>query len=477
MLKKLLTATLTFLLILAPVFAYAVPLDEFYGIIETQYIEPVDSRALRQITPDELGEFLGDPHSAYYTPEKFRYFMENYVGDGGVGIQIYEDGNEIKILLVHPDSPAAKAGLLAGDVIVSVDGTAVAGMSLLEVADLIRGAEGTSVTLELQRGTLTMRRILVRKQLETSTVLSESMGDIAYLSLYAFTDSTPAQFRRSLADLRATSPRGYILDLRDNPGGILDAVLKITEEFLPAGPMIIVRDRYGTEEAYGNMADGEALPNLVVLVNENSASGAEVLAGAIQDYGAGVILGEPTFGKASVQTVFMLSDGSGLKLTTARYATPGGQEIDKIGLSPDVAVSGYEDQLETAIHLIRSTTRTIVFRIGSETAWTTAGNRVSDVSPFIENGRSYVPIRLLAETMGAYVNWDPVSRAVTLEKEDTTLTISTNGGTSLLNGEAYTMETPLIRGDRTFLPARAVANALGGQVWWDANVKEVVVAW
>ena len=271
--KKLLTTALIFLLLLTPAAAFAVPLDEFYGIVETHYIEPVDSRTLRQIMPEELGHFLGDPYSVYYTAEELNYLISTFVEFGGVGVQIYEDGNEIKIMSVFPGTPAAKAGLLAGDVIISVDGVTVAGLSLFEVGELIRGEVGTSVNLELQRDTQTFSVDLTRELLEIPTVFSESLGDIGYLSLSSFTDSTPTQFRRNLTALRAANPRGYILDLRDNPGGMLDAVLDITEDILPTGPMITIRDRYGNNESYGNLTDGEALPNLVVLVNENSASG------------------------------------------------------------------------------------------------------------------------------------------------------------------------------------------------------------
>ena len=466
-------------IILASSLAFAAPLDEIYGIIEAHYIEEVDSRTLRATALEDLEEFLNDPYSNYFSIEQLMQFFESLSGEyGGIGVQIIQDGNHAVIHSVYPGSPAEKAGLKAGDIIVGVDGVVVTGLPLSDVADIIRGEVGTSVVLELRRGTITMKRIIFREQVDSPTVQSELMGDIGYIWIHAFSENTPKLFRNKLAALRAANPRGYILDLRDNPGGSLGAVLDVAEEFLPAGPMIIMHDRYDIEEVFGNIRDGAVLPNLIVLVNKNSASAAEILAGAVQDYQVGTVLGEQTFGKASVQTFFVLSDGSGLKLTTARYLTAKGQSIDKIGLTPDFVVYGFEEQLDAAIRRIRSTTSTLVFRIGSDTAWFTAGVVVVDAKPFINKNRSYVPIRLLAETMGADVSWNQATQTVTIQKELNVLEIPVGHSAPSLNGKPYDMDTPpILQNGRTFLPARAVAEALGGQVWWDAGKKEVVVAW
>lgn len=477
-LKKLLSVILILSVLLASSLAFAVPLDEIYGIIEAHYIEEVNSRALRATAPEDLEEFLNDPYSNYFSPAQLTEFFEGLSGEyGGIGVQIIQDGNDTVILSVFPGSPAEKAGIKAGDIIVSVDGLVTTGLPLSEVADIIRGEIGTSVILELRRSSTTIKRIIFREQVDSPTVQSELMGDIGYIWIHTFSENTPKLFRNQLAALREANPRGYILDLRDNPGGSLGAVLDVAEEFLPAGPMIIMHDRYEIEEVYGNIRDGAALPNLIVLVNGNSASASEILAGAIQDYKAGTVLGEQTFGKASVQTFFVLSDGSGLKLTTARYLTAKGQAIDKIGLTPDLAVSGFEEQLDAAVRRIRSTTSTLVFRIGSNNAWFTAGDVAVDAKPFIDKGRSYVPIRLLAETMGANVTWDQSTQTVTIHKGSNLLEIPIGNRDALLNGKSYTMDTPILKNGRTFLPARAVAEALGGRVWWDAGKKEVVVAW
>ncbi|MBS4030286.1 MAG: PDZ domain-containing protein [Clostridiales bacterium] len=477
-LKKLLAVVLILSILLASSLAFAAPLDEIYGIIEAHYIEEVNSRALRATALEDLGKFLNDPYSNYFSKEQLTHFFEGLSGEyGGIGVQIIQDGNDTVILSVFPGSPAEKAGIKSGDIIVSVDGFVVTGLPLSEVANLIRGDIGTSVVLELRRGSTIIKRIIFREQVDSPTVQSELMGDIGYIWIHTFSENTPKLFRNKLAALRQANPRGYILDLRDNPGGSLGAVLDVAEEFLPAGPMIIMNDRYGIEEVYGNIRDGAALPNLIVLVNGNSASASEILAGAVQDYQAGTLLGDQTFGKASVQTFFVLSDGSGLKLTTARYLTAMGQAIDKIGLTPDLVVSGFEEQLNEAVRRIRSTTSTLVFRIGSDNAWSTAGDIAVDAKPFIDRSRSYVPIRLLAETMGAGVTWNQSTKTVTIKKGFNVLEIPVGTSEASLNGKPYAMDTPILKEGRTFLPARAVAEALGGRVWWDAGKKEVVVAW
>ncbi len=476
-LKKILSIALVIILLVSSL-AYAAPLNEIYEIIEARYIDEVDSAALRATAPEDLHVYLADPYSSYLSPKQLVKFLEEFSGGyGGIGIQIIQHGEDILILSVYPGSPAEKAGLRAGDVIISVEGFTVKSLPLSEVADLIRGEVATSVILEVRRDSTILKRLIFREQVDSPTVYSELMGDIGYIWIQSFSENTPQLFRNKLAALRQANPRGYILDLRDNPGGSLPAVLETAADFLPAGPLVILHDRYGIEEIYFNFNDGEALPNLVVLVNENSASAAEILAGAIQDYEAGIIMGEQTFGKASVQTLFMLSDGGGLKLTTSRYLTAKGQSIDKIGLAPDVAVTGFEEQFNAAVRLIRGATSTLVFQIGSDNAWFTGGDIISYAKPFINGGRSYVPLRLLAETMGANVVWSQAKRTVTISKGFRIIEIPVGQGQARLNGQFYAMDTPILKEDRVFLPARAVAEALGGSVWWDGKKKEVIIAW
>ena len=191
-------------IILASSLAFAAPLDEIYGIIEAHYIEEVDSRTLRATALEDLEEFLNDPYSNYFSIEQLMQFFESLSGEyGGIGVQIIQDGNHAVIHSVYPGSPAEKAGLKAGDIIVGVDGVVVTGLPLSDVADIIRGEVGTSVVLELRRGTITMKRIIFREQVDSPTVQSELMGDIGYIWIHAFSENTPKLFRNKLAALRA----------------------------------------------------------------------------------------------------------------------------------------------------------------------------------------------------------------------------------------------------------------------------------
>ncbi len=477
--KRFFSFILIVSMLLASTAAWAAPLDEIYQIIETVYVDEVDSEALRAADPADIGKVLNDPHTAYFSPDDFAAFMEGYFGTfGGIGTAIVQEEEATLIQTVFPGSPAQKAGLMPGDVIVAVDDVSVQGMPLDMVATLIRGEEGTKVNILIRRGSTELNKLIVREIIVIPTMSSFMLGDVAYLGIHSFSEQTPDAFKIELAELQKNNPRGYIIDLRDNPGGSLDAVLEIADRILPAGPRIWVRDRFGNEDSYDNMEAGSLLPNLAVLINNGSASGSEILAGAVQDYAVGTIIGEQSYGKASVQTIFMLSDNSGLKVTTARYYTAKNQSIDKVGLTPDILVESYPEQLETALRQVRSASPTLVFAIGSKSAWSTAGDLQLDASPYIEDGRSYIPVRALGEAMGAEVLWDADNRTAVLQKDGLEIEIPIGQSQGLLNGEPFELlGSAQLRDSRTYVPARAVAEALGGRVWWDDVHHEVVIDW
>ncbi|MDW7651301.1 MAG: S41 family peptidase [Bacillota bacterium] len=479
MYKRLTVLLLAMMLILiAPVQAWANPNEEIYQLIEMYYVDEVDSASLRFTDPEELGSFLNDPYTEYYSPKIFAMFLEAMdAAYSGIGVQISEAEDGLFVELVFEGSPAESAGILPGDVIFSVDGTSLAGLPLDAAAGLIKGEPDTQVVLGIRREGSEFEVSVTRGIISVPTVFGETIGDVGYIYIHNFTMQTPLQFRETLTRLKESEPRGYILDLRYNPGGYLDAVLEVAGEILPEGPVVTLRNRFG-EEVFTNTADGETLPNLIVLINNSSASAAELLAGAIQDLNTGVLLGEQSYGKASVQQFIPLSNGGALKMTVARYYTPNGQAIDKMGLAPGVPVQGDEEQFAAALQMIRNTSPTLVFGIDRLTAWTTAGDRELENAPFIEDNRSYVPLRFIADAMGTDISWDETNRTAVLEKDDVTVTIPVDGSRGFRNGEEFDLYgQTIIRGDRSFIPARAVAEALGARVWWDALNREVVVAW
>jgi len=311
---------------------------------------------------------LGDRYTVFLTPEQAELWSADIHGSfEGIGAVVDEwPGGGVLIVKPFEGLPAWKAGLRHGDVILAVDGQDVTQMSLTEAISLIRGPEGTTVRLLIRRhGEPEPFEVeVVRARVEVPVVESRMLeGDIAYLRLMEFTARSPEKVKLALEALLTPKPKGLILDLRGNPGGLLDAAVEIGSYFVPSGDILIERSKEGEERHYP--AKGRPLIGdvpLVVLVDSASASASEIVAGAIQDSGRGLLVGEQTFGKGSVQTPYTLSDGSMLRVTTARWFTPGGRAIHGEGLKPDIVVeltpedakAGRDPQLDRAVELLLS---------------------------------------------------------------------------------------------------------------------------
>ncbi|MDQ7857660.1 MAG: S41 family peptidase [Armatimonadota bacterium] len=287
---------------------------------------------------------LRDPNSAFYTPEAFAQFnrrigREEFVG---IGIVIEDRAGQPVITDVLENSPAGEAGVRGGDVILAVDGVPTAGRSLEEVSQMIRGAEGTTVTLRLQRNgqvepvTLTIERRRISPRVVTTRILGSGVG---YLRLAQFTQGSDALVAEGLRALLEQGARGIVLDMRGNPGGLLEAAVNIASHFLEAGVVVTLESGRGQSTAYVVRPRAPRYTGpLVVLVDRGSASASEVVAGALQDAGVKLI-GTRTYGKATVQAVYRLRDGSGMRVTVSRYVTPAGRDIEGRGLPPDIEVS------------------------------------------------------------------------------------------------------------------------------------------
>lgn len=287
---------------------------------------------------------LRDPNSAFYSPDAFAQFVRRTSGDDfvGVGIIIEDRAGQAVITEVLEDSPAAETGLRGGDVILSVDGISTAGLPLEQVSQMIRGSEGTSVVLRLQRQgqaepiavTLTRRRI--QQRVVSTRLLSSGAG---YLRLTQFTQASSNLVASGLRTLLDQGAKGIVLDMRGNPGGLLEASVNIASHFLESGVVVTLESGRGAPTAYTVRPRVPKYTGpLVVLVDRGSASASEVVAGALQDAGIKLI-GTRTYGKATVQAVYRFRDGSGLRVTISRYLTPAGRDIDGRGLSPDVEVT------------------------------------------------------------------------------------------------------------------------------------------
>ena len=311
-----------------------------------------------------LFESLGDVYSCYYTPEEYKLLEEQTQGVYyGIGAYVSRDVETgfCAISGVIKNSPAEEAGLMEGDIIYKVNGEDMTGLELDEVVSNIRGEEGSEVTLTLVRDGKNMEVTLTRARVNTPTVDSEMLEDgIGYLQITEFDDVTTEQFNENMAQLKAEGMKGLIIDLRGNPGGNVTTVCAIAEQLLPEGLIFYMEDKDGNKTEYKCEGADFDLP-LVVLVNEYSASAAEILSGAVKDAGIGKLVGKKTFGKGIVQNVIPLEDGSAIKLTIANYYTRGGNDIHLRGVEPDVEVDldtdaylddGTDTQLDKALEVL-----------------------------------------------------------------------------------------------------------------------------
>ena len=312
--------------------------------VENSYVEDVDRQKLMYGAIQGMLETL-DPHTVFMPPDVFRELKLDTSGHfAGLGLELAREGDLLRVTAAAEGAPAARAGVRAGDELVRIDGASTRDMPLAEALRRLRGTAGEKVTLGLLReGFRAPQDIaVVREYLRTVSVEGALYSGIAHVRLKNFQDRTDAQLRKELARLRTLNGgqplRGLVLDLRNNPGGLLDEAVAVSDRFLP-GNLPIVRTRgrngSGTTEERSRDRDTEPAYPLVVLVDAGSASASEIVAGALQDHRRAVVMGSQTFGKGSVQTVIELADGSGLKLTIARYYTPSGRSIQEKGITPD----------------------------------------------------------------------------------------------------------------------------------------------
>lgn len=345
---------------------------EAWRIVEQEYYGELPDP--QQVTYGAIRgalQTLGDDYTSFVEPQIAYILRQDASGTfEGIGALVrMNEHDRLEIVRPFEGQPADRAGLLPGDVIVAVDGVSIIGKGIYEAIGLIRGPEGTQVTLTIERpgeeGSFDVT--ITRAQIEIPIVETRMIGGpgegIAYIRLAEFSGQATQQLRAGLMNLLRENPKGLILDLRDNPGGFLREAVDVADEFLPEGVILVERSSDGKTETYRSTDAGLAqdIP-LVVLVNAGSASASEIVAGAIQDRGRGILVGEKTFGKGSVQLSHQLSDGSELRVTVAHWFTPNDRAIHGTGLEPDVPVevtseelaAGHDPQLDRAVELLQS---------------------------------------------------------------------------------------------------------------------------
>ena len=319
------------------------------GIVEQAYVVPVDNKKLIEAALAGMMTAL-DPHSNYLAPDGYSDLQERTSGEySGVGLTITAEGGLVKVISPMDNSPAGRAGVQAGDVISAIDGQNASGLTVSQVSAKLRGAMGTSVTVTFLRdGEEAREVVLTREVIKVESVTGRLEGDFGYLRISTFNENTGRELTQTITRLKAEKPdlKGFVLDLRNNGGGLLTAAIDVSDAFLERGEIVSQRGRKPEQiERYaakpGDQTGG--LP-LVVLINYGSASASEIVAGALKDHQRATLVGLTSFGKGSVQTVIPLSGGrdGALSITTARYYTPSGASIQKIGITPDLEVARTE---------------------------------------------------------------------------------------------------------------------------------------
>lgn len=324
-------------------------LDEIQSLIEQNYLRDVDSDTLSEYLFLGIAYGLEDDYANYYSPPELETVMDSTRGTYfGIGITIEEDTrtHEIRVSDVYDASPAEEAGMEAGDVILAVNETSAEGKSLDEVSALIKAQEDTFTLKVLREGTRELELELKCDTVEPAYVESDMLeNEIGYIRITDFTGSAAGQFRDALKALDEQGMKKLIVDLRDNPGGLLDSVNAMLDEILPEGLIVYMEDKNGEREEFSSDKEQAVNCEIAVLVNGGSASASEIFAGAVQDYELGPVIGTQTYGKGLVQDTYTLSDGSAFKMTTKEYFTPKGRSIDGNGITPDIVA---EDEPESA---------------------------------------------------------------------------------------------------------------------------------
>ena len=329
---------------------------EVIGLLQKEYVEETKSRDLVYGAIKGMLETL-DPHSAFMPPEVYKEMQEETKGRfEGLGIEITLKEGILTVVTPIEGTPAYKAGILAGDLILKIDGEPTKTLTLMESVKRLRGPKGTKVTITIMReGFAKPKDVpLTRDVIPIRSILYEVMeNQYGYIRLSHFQEKTDSEFAKALKAVETESKgplKGLILDLRNNPGGLLDQAVKVADRFIDSGVIVSIDGRREEQKMkfYAHAQGTMTRYPLVVLINHGSASGAEIVAGAVQDSNRGLLVGTQTFGKGSVQTIFPLKDGSGLRLTTAKYYTPNGRSIHNKGIAPDILVEVPKPEEEKA---------------------------------------------------------------------------------------------------------------------------------
>tara|TARA_B110000967_G_C18873605_1_gene556906 strand:+ start:130 stop:1269 length:1140 start_codon:yes stop_codon:yes gene_type:complete len=340
--------------------------------IKDEYVDEINQADVMDAAINGVLQSL-DPYSAYMSPELFKSMQTDTRGEfGGLGIEIGMESGLVKVIAPIADTPASKAGIKSGDYIVKIDGEQVQGKTLMEAVKLMRGPVGTSIDLTIRRKNKKKPFVfkVKREIIEVKSVEAKILGQknkIGYIRLKSFNENSDKQLFKNIKEFEKTkNPTGYIIDLRNNPGGLLTKAISITDFFLDDGEIVSTKGRKTSEtrKFFAKTGDGVKGKPVIILINNGSASASEILAGALKDHKRAIILGESSYGKGSVQSIIPLKNGGGMRLTISKYYLPSGKSISEVGVAPDILVeenseefkinTKTDNQLDYALRLLQS---------------------------------------------------------------------------------------------------------------------------
>ena len=432
-------------------------------VMDYIYRHHIDKPELNQLTEGAITgmlERLNDPYTEYLSEDILEEYKDMLDGDFvGVGLRLQENGQYTQVLDLIPDSPASRADIKPGDLIIKVNGENIAGLFLDEVVSKIRGPEGTTVTLTVRRDSRDIEVTLKRTPLSSPTVVSSKLsGNIGYIVVHSFGSQTADEFAVELDRLVSEGVKGLVIDLRNTPGGYLQAAVDMSGDFLPDKSLVVTTvDRDSIRDEYRSRGNAYWNDPVVILMNELTASASEVLAGALQDYGKAVLLGDTSYGKGVVQSIIPLESGGALKLTTARYLTPKGRSINGIGLDPDVRVLTQELQLILAKNIVSLAAETVVkFSLIDKKASINGEEIPLQAAAYKAGGVVYVPLRFAMEALGYSVSWNEDARSIDLAGKNENIRLFADRASAVINGKDVALEASITtREGLSYMPLMA----------------------
>ncbi|MUG73865.1 S41 family peptidase [Paenibacillus validus] len=428
---------------------------EVLSLLEQNHVSAPDAKKLSDAAIKAMVESLNDPYTQYFTAEQLTEFESSIANQYvGIGVRVSEQPDGIYIAQVF-EGPAQAAGIRIGDVIVGIDGQSAVGVPLNKATAKIMGEPGTEVKLQIVRDGATSELTVKRERIQVPVVIANRFQGVGYVRILSFSSDADEMTALFLDGLQAPGElKSLVVDLRDNPGGLLETAQQLARLFVKEGTLIHTKNRNNTDEPV-TFSGGETQPFPVYfLVNGNSASASEVLTGALQDYKAITVIGTKTYGKGSVQEVVPLQSGGALKVTVEEYLTPKLRKVNGVGLEPDVKVEGGEvPELLTALRTAGLQSITLELK---RISMSVNGLDVVDTFKVVrENGQTYVPSRVLAALLGAKVEWNEASRSVQITSAD--------GQTSYTPADGDV----LLREGTNYVSAAKAAEAFSSLEWSD----------